>query len=323
MNAYCQPRLRTQTAELTVIIISYNTADLTLKAVETLYANTQDTVFDCVVFDNASRDDSVARIRAAFPQVRVIASAENIGFAMANNVVAAECATPYFLLLNPDTETHPQAVDALVKFAKSYPETGIWGGRTVFADGSLNIASCWAAPSVRSLFFRAIGLTTLWPESDMVNPEKYTGWQRDSIRKVDIVVGCFLMIGRPLWQQLGGFRPKYFMYGEDADLCLRARKLGYLPAITPDAQITHHVGASTTRNEEKTISVMKSRASLIRDHWPRWKIGSGIFLMWLWGALRYFGTRPLTVSRNAQLREIAHHWQVVWARRTEWLAGYA
>lgn len=306
-------------AELTVIIVSYNTAQLTLKAIETLYANTHETKFDCVVFDNASQDNSAALIRATFPQVRVIASDQNIGFAAANNHMAASCETPYFLLLNPDTETHPGAVDALVNFAKSRPDAGIWGGRTVFADGSLNIASCWAVPSLRSLFFRAFGIAPLLRRSAFVNPEAYGGWQRDSIREVDIVVGCFLLIGHPLWQELGGFQRKYYMYGEDADLCLRARQLGYRPCITPDAQITHHVGASTVRDEEKMILVMKARASIIRDHWPKWKVGAGISLMWLWAVLRYLGSRLFAKSRRAS----ADRWNAVWARRAEWLKGYA
>lgn len=306
-------------AEVTVIIVSYNTAQLTIKAIETLFANTRETTFSCVVFDNASQDNSAALIRAAFPQVRVIASDQNIRFAAANNHVAGACETPYFLLLNPDTETHPGAVDALVKFAKSRPNAGIWGGRTVFADGSLNIASCWAMPSLRSLFFRAFGISALFRRSAFANPEAYGGWQRDSIREVDIVVGCFLLIGRPLWQELGGFQRKYYMYGEDANLCLRARQLGYRPCITPDAQITHHVGASTRQSEEKTILVMKARASIIRDHWPHWKVGPGIALMWLWAALRYVGSRPFTRCRRAS----ADHWRAVWARRAEWLQGYA
>ncbi|SFT11254.1 hypothetical protein SAMN04488040_3211 [Sulfitobacter marinus] len=306
-------------ADVTVIIVSYNTAKLTLRAIETLYANTRETSFDCVVFDNASGDGSAALIRAAFPQVQVISSDQNIGFAAANNRVAAAFDTPYLLLLNPDTETHPAALDELISFAKSRPNAGIWGGRTVFADGSLNISSCWAVPSLRSLFFRAFGIARLFKTSAFVNPEAYGGWSRDSIREVDIVVGCFLLIGRPLWQRLGGFQRKYYMYGEDADLCLRARDLGYRPCITPNAQITHHVGASTARNEEKTIAVMKARASILRDHWPKWKVGPGIALMWLWAALRYLGSRAFTKSRRAS----AEHWRAVWVRRAEWLRGYA
>jgi len=306
-----------------VIIISYNTVDMTLKAIETLYANTQHTRFDCVVFDNASVDGSAERIGQAFPHVRVIASYDNIGFARANNAVAQTCVTPYLLLLNPDTETHPGAIDALMKFARNRPQAGIWGGRTVFADGGLNIASCWAAPTLRSLFFRALGLTAMFPQSRFINPETYGSWQRDVIREVDIVVGCFLLIGRPLWRTLGGFGHKYYMYGEDADLCLRARKVGFRPAITPDAQITHHVGASTPRNEEKAILVMKSRATLIADHWPGWKIGVGLFFMWLWAGLRFAITRPFTNSTHPLRRQSAARWTAIWKRRAEWLTGYA
>lgn len=311
-----------QTADLTVIIISYNTKRMTLRAIETLFANTHDTRFDCVVLDNASTDGSARAIAAAFPQIKLIASGENLGFARANNLVAAQCTSPYILLLNPDTETQAGAVDALMRFAEAQPQAGIWGGRTVFADGSLNIASCWAAPSLRSLFFRTFGLSTLFPRSAVINAETYGSWPRDTARQVDIVVGCFLLIRRSLWETLNGFRPEYYMYGEDADLCLRARSLGYRPMITPDAQIVHHVGASTPRNVEKALLVMKARTSLIQDHWPRWKIGLGISLMWLWSALRFGATRPFAASSHPRLRASADRWQTIWTRRRAWLSGY-
>ncbi|MEM9269456.1 MAG: glycosyltransferase family 2 protein, partial [Pseudomonadota bacterium] len=132
----------TQDPDLTVIIVSYNTRDLTLKALETLYANTTRTAFHTVVLDNASGDGSADAIAAAFPQVELIRSEENLGFAKANNVVAAEATTEWLLLLNPDTEVHPNAIDHLMEFALAHPQAGITGGRTVFPDGSLNIASC-------------------------------------------------------------------------------------------------------------------------------------------------------------------------------------
>jgi N-acetylglucosaminyl-diphospho-decaprenol L-rhamnosyltransferase len=311
-----------ETAELTVIIVSYNTKVMTLKAIETLYAHTKTTVFKCVIFDNASSDGSAEAIRDAFPHVKVIASKENLGFAAANNLVANEANTPYLLLLNPDTETEAGAVDALMAFAQSRPQAGIWGGRTVFADGSLNVASCWAAPSLRSLFMRAFGLSTVFRQWRFFNPEGYGGWQRDSVQHVDIIVGCFLLVRRTVWNDLAGFREKYFMYGEDADLCLRAQKLGYHPLITPAAQIVHHVGASTPKNEDKAVLVMKARLALVKDHWPRWKIGPGLMLMWLWALLRYVVTRHDTFSSVPHARARADRWRTLWVRRHEWLAGY-
>ena len=308
-----------QTPELTIIIVSYNTKALTLKCLETLYATTRDTAFRCVVYDNASEDGSSQAIGAAFPQVELIASSQNLGFAKANNVVAEAATTPWILLLNPDTEVHAGAVDHLIAFAKAHPDAGITGGRTVFPDGSLNIASCWNKITPWAAFCAAVGLRSAFPNSALFNPEGIGGWQRDSVRQVDIVVGCFLMIPTEVWRTLGGFDLKYFMYGEEADLCLRAAKLGYRPMITPDAQIMHIVGASSGKLARKVVMVAKARATLIRDHWPRALVPWGLFLMWLWAALRYGASRPLGWLGK---REGAAKWAAIWAARHDWLAGY-
>lgn len=304
---------------LTVIVVSYNTAQLTLAALRTLYETTLETDFHCVVFDNASTDGSAKVIAEAFPQVELIASEENLGFAKANNVVAAQARTDWILLLNPDTEVHAGAVDALMGFAHAHPQAGIYGGRTVFPDGTLNIASCWNRITPWSAFCTAVGLRTAFPTSTLFNPEALGGWQRDSVRQVDIVVGCFLLIRRALWDELNGFDLKYFMYGEEADLCLRAARLGYQPMITPDAQIMHIVGASSTKLARKVVMVAKARATLIRDHWPRGLVPLGLFLMWLWAALRYGASRPLGWLGK---RDSAGRWAEVWAARRDWLAGY-
>ena len=305
--------------DLTVIVVSYNTRDLTLKCLETLYATTHATSFTCVVFDNASEDGSAEAIAAAFPQAQLIASPENLGFAKANNVVAENAKTPWLLLLNPDTEVHAGAVDALMTFARAHPDAGITGGRTVFPDGSLNIASCWNKITPWSAVCAAVGLRTAFPNSGLCNPEGIGGWSRDTVREVDIVVGCFLMIPTDLWRALGGFDLKYFMYGEEADLCLRAAKLGYRPMITPEAEIMHIVGASSGKLARKVAMVAKARTTLIRDHWPRALVPWGLFLMWLWAALRYGASRPLGWLGK---REGAEKWAAIWAARRDWLAGY-
>ncbi|WP_424968573.1 glycosyltransferase family 2 protein [Dinoroseobacter sp. S375] len=307
-------------AELTIIVVSYNTRELTLACLETLYANTKDTRFHTVVYDNASSDGSAEAVAEHFPQVELIASDDNLGFAKANNVVAATARTEWLLLLNPDTEVHPGAIDALLAFAKANPGAGITGGRTVFPDGSLNIASCWMRITPWSAFCMAVGLTAAFRGSALFNPEGMGSWQRDSVREVDIVVGCLLMIRRELWEELGGFDLKYFMYGEEADLCLRAAKKGYQPMITPDAQIMHLVGASSGRVADKVVMVAKSRVSLIRDHWSPGMVPLGIGLMWLWGAVRVSAAQIIALTGKTGPRE---KWRSIWARRKEWLAGYA
>ncbi len=308
-------------AELTVIIVSYNTKALTLRCLETLFAETQATAMRVVVFDNASADGSADAVAAAFPEVELIRSDENLGFARANNVVAAQATTEWLLLLNPDTEVHDGAVDTLLAFAKANPAAGITGGRTVFPDGSLNIASCWAKITPWSALCQATGLSAIFKRSELFNPEAFGGWQRDSEREVDIVVGCFLMIPRALWDALGGFDLKYFMYGEEADLCLRAARQGYRPRITPEAEIMHLVGASYGSRAEKTAKVAKARATLIRDHWPAWQVPFGLALMWLWAAGRRTAT-GLLAPLGGQFSTVAGKWRHVWAARADWLAGY-
>ena len=309
------------TADLTVIIVSFNTRDLTLKALETLYATTHETRLHVVVFDNASNDGSAQAISAAYPQVELIASTENLGFAKANNIVAAQAKTDWLLLLNPDTECHEGAVDRLMAFSRAHPEAGITGGRTVFPDGSLNIASCWMRITPWSAFCSASGLSSLFPRSALFNPEAMGGWPRDTVREVDIVVGCFMMLPRALWNRLEGFDLRYFMYGEEADLCLRAKALGYRPMVTPDAQIMHLVGASSKGQARKYAMIAKARMTLIQDHWPPALVPFGQAMMTLWAGSRALALGALTRATGKK-REAAAKWSDIWADRHDWLKGY-
>lgn len=303
-------------ADVTVIIVSFNTRELTLAAVRTLLDNSQDVAMRVVVFDNASGDGSAAAVKAAFPQVEVIANPDNIGFAAANNRVAESADTPFICLLNPDTETHPGAIRALLDFAEAQPCAGIVGGRTVFPDGSLNPASCWRKMTPWSLFTSTFGLARMFPASDLFNHEAIGGWKRDTARAVDIVVGCLMLVRTDLWRQLGGFDERFFMYGEDADLCLRARAIGYRPMITPDATIMHLVGASTKRHADKVCAVMQAKSTLIRRHWPAWQVPLGLAQLWLWGLVRGIAAR--LHPDQAQRDRLAQ----IWRQRKRWLAGF-
>ena len=313
-------------SDLTVIIVSYNTRELTVRAIETLVETTAETKMKVVVFDNASTDGSADAVAQAFPHERfpmleIIRSKENLGFAAANNVVAEQARTEWLLLLNPDTECHTGAVDNLMAFAREHPEAGIFGGRTVFPDGSLNAASCWNRITLWSLFCRSTGLSIAFPKSGIFNSEAIGEWKRDTVRHVDIVVGCFLLIPRSLWNRLDGFNLKYFMYGEEADLCLRAARMGYRPMITPEAEIMHIVGAATKNRAEKQIKVAKARATLVRDHWPAWKVPFGIGLMWAASGIRYIAATFLA-GFGEKWKARSNAQSLIWKKRKDWLSGY-
>lgn len=312
--------------DLTVIVISHNNCDLTLRCLDSLHETTRKTSFRTIVYDNDSQDGTADAVAERFPFVELIRGPQNIGFARANNEAVKLASTEWLLLLNPDTEVQEGAIDNLLAFGTAVPGAGVYGGRTVFADGSLNIRSCWNRSTIWSLFCEAFWLTELFPGSSVFNPEALAGWERDNARRVDIISGCFLLIRRSLWNQLDGFNPRYFMYGEEADLCLRAAALGYRPMITPHSQITHLVGATdeTSANvrANKTVLVTKAKVTLMKNHWQPIPRAIGVRLYWLWGFNRFVLCRALAALSVPGSAERLEKWSTIWSVRKDWLAGY-
>ncbi len=308
---------------LSIVVVSYNSREMTLEAIRSAFAATT-MAFEMIVLDNASRDGSAEAIANEFPQVTLIASAENLGFALGNNVAAKQARGQRLLLLNPDTVVLDGAIDRLLAFADRTPAAGIWGGRTLFADGTLNRTSCWGRMTLWTLACRAFGLTWLFPNSAFFCGEAIGGWARDTEREVDIVTGCFLLIDRSLWQRLEGFNPDFFMYGEEADLCARAHQLGSRPRITPEATIIHHGGGTEASAADKLLKVMKGKVTVMNAHWsaPARTMGRWLFL--LTAALRAAGNRflkPRTVRGMGQDGR-PDSWRSLWARRAEWIDGW-
>jgi GT2 family glycosyltransferase len=308
--------------ELSVIIVSYNTRKLTLKCLESLYKETTNVNFETILVDNASEDESVSAVAEEYPQVRVIALKENIGFARANNLASESACGRYLLLLNSDTVIINNAVEEILVFAHQNPKAGIWGGRTIFPDGSLNPTSCYGKMTPWSLFCRAIGLTPIFPNFTLFNPECFGAWQYDSVREVDIVTGCFMLIKTSIWNQLGGFDPLFFMYGEEVNFCLRARKLGFKPMFNPVAEIIHYGGASEKSQLSRWEKVFRAKVSIIRLHWSQRSVGFGIGMLLLWAANRVIILRMLSVLTPKKYITQREKWNQVWRKRKEWQQGF-
>lgn len=304
---------------LSILIVSYNTRAMTLDCLRSVVAETR-TPFEIILVDNASADGSAAAVAAEFPDVVLMAETVNHGFAAANNLAALRARGDHLLLLNPDTLVLDGAIDRLLAFARARPEARIWGGRTVFADGTLNPGSCWRRMTLWGLCAQALGLSSLFRNSAVMNPESYGGWDRSTERQVDIVSGCFLMIARADWQALRGFDPAFFMYGEEADLCLRAaRDLGARPRVTPEARIVHHAGASERVREDKMVRLLGAKVRLIRRHVPAWQRGLALALFAAWPLSRWGALAVLARLGSARRQEGARVWKAIWARRGEWL----
>ncbi|HOW72107.1 MAG TPA: glycosyltransferase family 2 protein [Phycisphaerae bacterium] len=307
--------------DVSVIIVSYNTRSLALACLRSVFAQTAGLAFEVIVVDNASTDGSAEAIAEEFPQVRLIRSCKNLGFAGANNVAGRVATGDWLLLLNPDTVVLDRAIAKLRAFgdraAKEYPRVGIFGGRTLFGDGSLNPTCAWGRPTPWSMFCRAIGMASLFPRSRLFNQEAMPDWNRDTVREVDIVTGCFFLLRRSLWERLDGFDPAFFMYAEEADFCLRSAGLGIRGMIVPDATIVHYGGASERVRADKIVRLFRAKAMLMRRHWGRVAADLGVAMLSIWALTRlmaYSAKRLITSACGDSLQT----WLTVWNQRAQW-----
>jgi GT2 family glycosyltransferase len=308
--------------DVSIIVVTHNTRELTIGCIRSILEQTISIQYELIVFDNASTDGSSEAIRERFPMIKLITSVENVGFGRANNIAANGARGRRLLLINSDTVVVDHAIDRLNAFASTTPDCRIWGGRTTFADGSLNPASCWKDATLWSVFCWAVGLN-LFKRSTLFNPEAYPGWKRDSVRPVDIVSGCFFLIDRDLWLKLGGFDLVFFMYAEEADLCLRARRLGARPRITPTATIIHYGGASYPRKSEARIQMLAGRVTLMDRNWSFVSRTIGRGLYWMMPLIRWLTySMAATVLRKADYRTHAKGWYKVWESRWRWINGW-
>jgi GT2 family glycosyltransferase len=269
---------------------------------------------ELIVVDNASGPDVRAYLATAPHGADVVQLDTNIGFARACNLGIAGSHGRHVMLLNPDAVLHPGAIEGLVSFFEADPSRGLVGGRTLRPDGGVNPSSCWGAPTLWSWFCTATGLSSVFRGSTVFDPESLGSWPRDTEREVDIITGCLLLSSRETWDELGGFDEDFFMYGEDADLSLRARELGYHPSITPAATAVHAVGASSSNRLAKQRLLLRGKATLVRKRWSPARRSLALVLL-------AGGVRLRAAAEQARRRE-DRTMRDLWAERRDWLAGW-
>jgi N-acetylglucosaminyl-diphospho-decaprenol L-rhamnosyltransferase len=305
-------------ADVAVLIVSYNTEHELLECLQSLRDERRDVRQQVIVVDNASSDGSVAAVRERFPEVELIASPENLGFARGVNLAATRADADHVLLLNPDMVVRAHAVGVLVAFARANPAYGLYGGRTVRRDGTLEPSSCWGLPTLWSMLSWALGLRTRFKGSPIFDPESLGRWERDSVREVGMITGCLLLVRREAWERLGGMDERYWMYGEDTDFSLRARAAGYRPIVCPDAVVVHDVGKASATRTDRLLLVYRGKATVVRRHWTGWRRRAGLALLAAGVGVRALGR--LAGAARGQAR--GEGWATLWRERSSWLQGF-
>jgi len=236
---------------LSIVIVNFNAEKLLQKCISSVYAETKRVPFDIWVIDNNSKDTSVLMVRQNFPQVNLIENKENVGFARANNQAITKCSGNYILLLNPDTLILKNAIEKTIEFMDGNPEVGICGCKVLNEDGTLQLACHRSIPTPGVAFFRLTGLSKLFPNSKITAKYNLTHLDPDSPHQVDAVSGAFLMIRKEVVNGIGLLDERFFMYGEELDWCLRAKKAGWAIMYYPDANIVHYKGECSKFNHRK------------------------------------------------------------------------
>ncbi|WP_275293230.1 glycosyltransferase family 2 protein [Amycolatopsis sp. La24] len=300
--------------ELSVLMVTYNAAahaERTLRALTGPAAPSMP--FEILVSDNGSTDGVADIVDDVAGSGTVKRLGRNTGFAYGVNRAAERASGRYLLLLNPDAEPKPGAIDALVAHLRANPADGIAGGRTLDVTGRLEPRSCFGRITPWSLTCSALGLAVLLRGSRIFDPESLGGWARNSVRHVDVVSGGLMLLSRELWDRLDGLDEAFHIYGEDQDLCRRARDLGCRPSITPSCEVVHDVGASSAGDvASRDVLVLAGRAGVVQRHLGRWR-RYGLFMMRFGVAVRALAERVL--RRRSR-------WALVWQRRAQWESGW-
>ena len=236
---------------LSIVIVNYNTKTLLRRCLASVYAGANGTPFDILVADNNSHDGSVAMIQSEFPQVKVTKNEANVGFSRANNTLIAQSDADYVLLLNPDTLVVDDAIERVAKYMEAHHEVGICGCRVLNTDRTLQLACRRSIPTPKVAFYRLTGLSMLFPNSKTMARYNMTYEDPEKTHQVDAVSGAFLMIRRQAIEDIGLLDERFFMYGEELDWCLRAKRAGWSVVYYPEAEIIHHQGESTKYNSRK------------------------------------------------------------------------
>lgn len=231
---------------LAVCIVNWNTRDHLRRCLDRLrekVATVQPTV---VVVDNGSTDGSADLVRAEYPEVLLVANAENRGYAAANNQALARVEAEFKLLLNPDVEVHPGSVQYLVRFLQAHPRAAAVAPRLRYPDGRVQL-TCRSFPTPDTIFYDALLLSKLFPRSRVFGKYRMSWWAHDDERQVDQPMASALLLRDAVLQQIGGLDEDFPVFFNDVDLCYRLQQAGWEIWFTPQAEMTHFHGASTSQ----------------------------------------------------------------------------
>ena len=255
--------------KLIVVIVSYNVKDYVCQCLLSLRRALRDIDAEVCVVDNDSGDGTVDFLRENFPEIKVIASPHNLGFARANNMAIQQTESEFVLLLNPDTFVGEQTIRQSLDFMDEHAQAGGLGVRMLKIDGSDALESRRGLPTPTVAFYKMVGLCARYPKHRRFG-QYYMGYLSwDEAARIEVVSGAYCLLRRKALDAIGLLDEDFFMYGEDIDLSYRLLKGGFENWYLP-AKILHYKGESTEKSSFRYVHVFyKAMLIFFRKHYSQ------------------------------------------------------
>ena len=270
---------------VSALIVSHNERELLLQCLKAFYATT-DVPVEAIVVDNGSTDGTGAAVTAQFPKATVLIEKKNLGYGRAANIGLERCQGRFALLLNPDVVVDPLAVGKLADHLLTRPDAGGVGPRLLMPDGKRDQDARRGFPVPSSLFYRTVGLNKLFPKSRRFGRHNMGHLDEADVHEMDAGTKDALMLRMAAVDRVGFFDPRYFMFGEDVDLCYRLKLGGWKIFYQPAAGATHHV-KPVTGAAQRQMSYQRYR-SMWAYHFKHHAedesaFGNGLVWAQIWG----------------------------------------
>ncbi len=252
---------------LSVIIVNFNAGIFLYECLKSLIDSKSDLDLDIWVVDNASTDDSLAKVKKDFPKIHFIENSENIGYGAANNIALRQIKNEFILLLNPDCYVTNQTLSEMLKFMHESEGVGAATCKVEKLDGSIDLASHRGFPTPWAAFLYYV----------FKNDKLYhlTDRDMDILHEVDAIAGAFFITRKSVLDKIGLFDEDYFLYAEDLDLCFRMKKAGFKVMYVPNVKVLHHKGISSgikAHSQELSITEFQSRARALNSFYATMRI---------------------------------------------------
>ncbi len=300
-----------QNCALSILIVGYNSTDFIERCIHSIKPAISSDDYEVLFVDNGD-GSTQALVKETFPDVRIVPSRGNIGFAGGNNLLAEHANGSLLLLLNPDMTLEPGSLDALLEGARQHPDAAAWAGVTLDANGQPDAGNAIAMPSLLEFASIALGYS-------LASNRSVEGVETDA--QADVLVGGYVMLARAAWDEVNGFDERFFLYSEEIDLFYRLAEKGHTFWRIAEARGYHAVAHGVSFSPTRLMYRAAGQMEFVKRHWSAPAAFAAFAFIWIGALERYIAGR-LFGSFKPRLKTMADGFRNVALRPHWWMRGY-